>query len=87
MNHLSGDKQFNSYFALEYATYKENIRHAYETGLIKKQLKSVVDIGNGKEYLSIAEAAKANKIPYKTMLKYLNGERANPTTLRLKIAA
>jgi hypothetical protein len=72
---------------LEFVTHHENMAHAYETGLVTKQLKPVVDISTDKVYPSIAKAAKANRIPYKTLLKYLNGERSNPTSLRRKTAA
>lgn len=84
VNHLFGNKLFNPYFALEFVTHQENMIHAYQTGLIKRRLKPVVDLSTGKMYSSAREAARANEINYKTLVNYLNGNRPNPTRLRYK---
>jgi hypothetical protein len=64
------------------------MQHAFANGLCKAVLlnsKKVIDINTGKEYSNIAEAAKVFQIPYSTFKNYLNGNRGNPTCLRLAI--
>lgn len=84
INHKSGNRLNNSIENLEWVTHSENIKHAYENGLIIKMSKHVIDNCTGKIYISIKEAAKAINISYGTCRNYLNGNiKTNKTCLSL----
>jgi hypothetical protein len=55
--------------------------HAYETGLIKKKSRPIIDKCSGKIYSCINEAATVMGIKNSTLKGYLSGQRTNPTCL------
>ncbi|RYE59168.1 MAG: HNH endonuclease [Sphingobacteriales bacterium] len=82
VNHRNGRKTDNSISNLEWVSSKENMAHAYRTGLIQKKVKRVVDNATGETYQSAKDAAQKLGIKYNTLRNYLNGGISkNPTSL------
>lgn len=83
INHLDGNRLNNELSNLVWATQAENMKHAYDTGLITfvGKCRSVIDECSGMIFESIKKASEYNLIPYSTCKGYLNGNRQNVTCL------
>lgn len=79
INHIDGDKLNNDLSNLEWCTYKENNKHAWDNRLQKGRL--VLNTETGIYYDLMKEAAKAHNLTYKNLHRYLNGTRPNFTPL------
>ena len=81
VNHKNGNPKCNEAGNLEIVTHRQNIQHAYDTGLISRKSKSVIDRCTGKVYPSLSEAALCSRLHSSTLKNYLNGNRRNPTCM------
>ncbi|HJU45702.1 MAG TPA: NUMOD4 motif-containing HNH endonuclease [Chitinophagaceae bacterium] len=82
VNHKDGNPQNNRLDNLEIVTHSQNIKHAYDNGLIKRKTKQVIDRCTGKMFDSSTEAAICLNLRHNTLRNYLNGHSHNPTCLK-----
>ncbi|WP_193726533.1 NUMOD4 domain-containing protein [Paenibacillus guangzhouensis] len=78
VNHQNGDKLDNSAKNLNWMTRKENIAHAHETGLVKKNNNPVIathlDSGEQRQFKSQTEASRELGVYMKNISNALKGK-------------
>lgn len=87
INHLKGNKADCRWFMLERSTRKQNIRHAFETGLSKPRFgldnsftKIILNTQTGIFYYGNKEAADSCEINWNYLKSMLSGHNKNKTS-------
>ena len=83
VNHKDGNKRNYSIENLEWATAKENVKHAFETGLASGQpKKKVIDLSTGIIYNSPKEGCVVAGYKYEYFRQMLAGSSRNKTSFK-----
>ena len=85
VNHIDGKKDNNLLCNLQWMTKSENAKHAWDTGLQKRNRnngKLVIDLETGIFYESCVDAAKAKGMNYDLLKHRLGGRTINNTSLK-----
>jgi hypothetical protein len=83
VNHINGVKHDNRIENLEWNTAKENMQHAYDTGLKNNDSTKVkiINTVTGQIYESFRLAAEKEGVSASKLMDYLRGNCTNPTNL------
>jgi hypothetical protein len=98
VNHIDKNKLNNNFLNLEWVTPKENMKHHYDTGGIKRNNqtykgkfgkdhnRSIQVICNGKTYGSISEASRETGIPISTIYYSISMNRSLRSGMHFQLA-
>jgi hypothetical protein len=82
VNHIDGDKLNYSLKNLEWVTYSENMKHAFDMKLASFASKPMINVCTRRRYNSMRAASKDSSFTYNVFKTLFNGSRRNPTCFR-----
>lgn len=72
VNHKDGDKSNPFFMNLEWVTHRENLQHAYDTGLHSIGEDNPTSVLTNKQVMDICKALDEKKLTYKEIVEELN---------------
>lgn len=82
VNHKDGIKTNNNISNLEYCSYSQNIKHAFDIGISRRN--EIICIENGKVYTGCRHAAKDLGLDESSIYKVASGKRKTCGGFRFK---